>query len=195
MNQLNVCLDRIYFSFVVSPRSFFYITHTEDSQLTVMLTALLRPSAPSHQYSPLFPLAAVNTHVSDLSTLKLPPSGEQVSVWRTLFLTLRSGEKRLSIQPKESVSDDGHWRVKRSPLKSCLEWGVRVSEGGGSSGGQRRTQRGEEEKVRKSQHEIKFIPFNRWCYPDYCKCTLAALWVWLRYKRSYILLDFYQISL
>lgn len=120
--------------FSPSSSSVLNITVTQDSQLTVMLTALLRPSAPSHQYSPLLPLTAVNTH--ELSAVTAPPSGEHRSVWRTLFLTLRPGENCLSIQPEVLLWDAGHWTVKRSPLKMCLVLGVRVSAGGGSSGGQ-----------------------------------------------------------
>lgn len=116
------------------------ISVTQDSQLTVTLTALLRPSAPSHQYKPLFSLPAANVHVSDLFVLAAPPSGEHRSVCRTLFLTLRPGEKCLSIQPEELVWDTGQRTVKRSPLKTCLVLGVRVREWRGSSeerGGQR----------------------------------------------------------
>lgn len=69
-----------------------------------MLTALLRPSAPSHQYSPPFPLTAVNVHVSDLSARAATPAGEHQSVsFKTVFLTLWPAEKCTSIQPEELV--------------------------------------------------------------------------------------------
>lgn len=97
--------------------------------------ALLRPSAPSHQYRPVCSLAAVNVHASDTSAPTAPPSGEHQSVWRILFLTLRPGEKCRSIQPEEFVRAWGQQSVKRCPAWTCLLSGVRVSEPIGCSGG------------------------------------------------------------
>lgn len=113
---------------------------TQDSQLIVMLTALLRPSAPSHQYSPPFPLMAVNVHVSDLSAPAATPGGEHQSVsFKTFFLTLWPAETCASIQPEELVWDEGHRMLKRSPLKICLLLGVKLSEWGGTSWGEKKS--------------------------------------------------------
>lgn len=113
---------------------------TQDSLLIVMLTALLRPSALSHQYSPPFPLRAVNVHVSDLSVLVATPGGEHQSVsLKTVFLALWPAEKCTSIQPEELVWDVGHRMLKRSPLKICLLLGVKLSEWGDSSWGEKQS--------------------------------------------------------
>lgn len=94
-----------------------------DSQLTVMLTALLRLLAPSHQYNPSLPLVAVSVHASGLRA----PVHQSVS-FCTRFLTFWAAEKCMSIQPEELVWDGGQRMVKRSPPKNCWLLGVTVGE-------------------------------------------------------------------
>lgn len=106
-----------------------------------MLTVLVRPLVPSHQYSPPLTLAAVKTH--DLFAVTAPPSGEQPSVWEIVVLFEWLGEKCLSLQPVELGLDTGHCTVKRSLVKICLVLGVTVSEGGVSSRGEGGKRRGE----------------------------------------------------
>lgn len=156
----------------------FNSTVTQDSQLTVTLTALLRPLPSSHQYSPLVPLPAVNQHVSDLSLLTAPPSGEQRPLWRTLFLTRRPGEYCLSIQPEELVWDTGHWTENCSPLKNCLLLGVRVSEGGGRSGGGRRT-------TRRSRSKINWYVWLQTCGSHGTIISINTLCIYVKYIYSY----------
>lgn len=116
------------------------LTSSMDSQLTEMKTAVLRPSAPSHQNSALFSLAAVNTQMPGLCALTAPPSGEHWSVL-TPLPPVRPGGNRFSVQP-ELTRERGHCTEKRSPAKICLLLGVRIRAGGGGRSG------GEKEELR-----------------------------------------------